>query len=794
MIAPGTFARNCSDGVIDLRLVPAAVAVWAATVLGLLAGWQSATILGLVAGCAAFPVWLVARSCRWANGLLVVLMVTAFAAGGVALRVHQVEWHPLGEVADRGGTATVRVVLGDGPQPLQGASYGASKAADRALVRAELRTATIAGRRLSVGGELIMLVPTEQWRGLIAGQTVTVTGRLMPPKSGELVVAAMRVSGPPSATGAAPGWQQTAEGLRNGLRRSSVAVLSPAAAGLLPGLVVGDTGSLPPEVVDEFNTAGLAHLTAVSGANLAIVCGAVLLLLRWSGVGPVGSAVGAGGSLVGFVVLAGPEPSVLRAAVMGAITLLALVLGRDRSALPALAASVIGLVLFWPGLSTSMGFALSVAATAGLVLLAPRWSAALHSRGVPVGVAEAVAVPAAAHVVTAPLVAAFAGEVSAVAVLANLVAGPAVAPATVLGVLATVVAPLSGWSAEALVWLSSPALEWVLMVAHRAAGIPGAAIRWPSGTGGGLLLAVLSAMVLILLRIKHIRWVFAALVLVAGVVLVPVRVLEPGWPTPGWSMVVCDVGQGDGMVLSTGQPGEAVVVDTGPEPAVNADCLRRLGVHKVPLVVLTHLHADHVGGLASVLADRGVGAVGISGLHEPAWAMADLVRDTRARGIRVVTLHAGQRLRWPGLTLDVLAPVGSLARASSAEQANDASLVLRATTPAGRLLLTGDIELIGQSQLLASGLDLRADVLKVPHHGSRYTTPRFLRAVRPRVAVISVGDGNTYGHPSPLVVGALTRAGTRVLRTDHEGDIAVLPGQQGPRTASRGDPIRADDP
>jgi competence protein ComEC len=134
--------------------------------------------------------------------------------------------------------------------------------------------------------------------------------------------------------------------------------------------------------------------------------------------------------------------------------------------------------------------------------------------------------------------------------------------------------------------------------------------------------------------------------------------------------------------------------------------------------------------------------------------------------------------------------VGSLARARSAEQANDASLVLRATTPAGRLLLTGDVELVGQSQLLASKQDLRADVLKVPHHGSRYTAPRFLLAIRPRLAVISVGADNNYGHPSPLVVGALARSGTSVLRTDHEGDIAVLPGRDGPRAVSRGDPHR----
>ena len=540
----------------------------------------------------------------------------------------------------------------------------------------------------------------------------------------------------------------------------------------------------------DFNDAGLSHLVAVSGANLAIVCGAVLLLLYALGAGPVLSAIGGGLALVGFVVLAGPEPSVLRAAVMGTIALSALVLGRERSALPALSASVIVLLLLTPELASTAGFALSVAATAGLVLLAPLWSAALHARGVPVGIAEAVAAPAAAHLVTAPLVAAISGEVSVVAVAANLLAGPVIAPATVLGVVATICAPVSSWLANAAVWLAEPELLWVIAVAGYSASVPGAVFAWPSGSTGGLLLAGAALGVLILLRHRRIRWTAAALVLVVGVVLVPVRVLDPSWPARGWSMVACDVGQGDGLVLATGRPAEAVVVDTGPDPTLSAECLRRLGIRRVPLLVLTHLHADHVSGLRAVLAHSGVGAVAMGGLQEPAWAMADIVRDTRTLGVPVTQLTAGQQARWPGLILDVLGPRGGLARTRSADDANDASIVLLATTPAGRILLTGDIELAGQAQLLSSGADLRADVLKIPHHGSRYTTPRFLMAVRPRVALISVGAGNTYGHPSPLILGALAQVGAAVARTDEKGDIAVLAGPTGPRLVTRGDPLR----
>lgn len=779
------------DGAWDLRLVPAALSVWGATWAGLWSGWVTGAVLAGVAFSAASLVWLLARWRSWANIALATLVLGGVAAAGVTLRMEQLQQHPLRAVASQGGRATVTATLEDAPQPMRGTSFGGRRAEDRSLVHARLQAVETHGHRTVVGGEVLLLVPTEPWRHLITGQEVVASGKAVVPRRAELTVATVQVLRPPDSALPAPGWQRLAEDLRNGLRATSAVVLDPTAAALLPGLVTGDVGGLPSEVLHEFTVTGLTHLVAVSGANLAIVCGAALLVLRLVGAGPLLSASGAGLTLAGFVVLAGPQPSVLRAAVMGCIALLALLLGRERAALPALSASALVLVLVSPDLAVSPGFALSVLATAGLVLLAPGWCAALRRRGVPAGWAEALAVPAAAHVVTAPLIAALSGEISVVAVVANLLAEPMIAPATVLGVLATVIAPLSTWLARALVWLSGPEVAWVLAVAHHAAAVPGAVIEWPSGAVGGVLLAVLTAALLIALRCKRLRWTLAVAAVLVAAVLVPVKFLAPGWPAPGWSMVACDVGQGDALVLATGGPGEAVVIDTGPEPALTAGCLRRLGIRRVPLIVLTHLHADHVGGLRAVLADRSVGAVGLGGLHEPAWALADVSRDAKAKGVPVVPLSPGEQARWPGLVLDVLGPVGHLARTDSAADANDASVVLRATTAAGRILLTGDVELEGQQALLSSGADLRADILKVPHHGSRYTSGRFVDAVHPRLALISVGAGNGYGHPSQRTIDAATHAGAEVFRTDQEGDIAVVPGAEGPRVIARGDPVRA---
>lgn len=778
---------------MDLRLLPAAAAVWSVTLLGLLAGPVPAGAVAVVVVLAIPFVRRRSSGTAWRNGVLALLIISAAAAGGVAVRTHSAAAHPLRAVAQRGERATVRAELSESPQPLQGASYGARRAQDRSLARARLESVEVSGRRLRVGGSVLLLVPTRQWSGLVAGQSFTATGKIAPPRGGEPLAAAVLTYQAPQAVSPAPPWQRVAEQLRAGLRTTSRETLGQAAAGLLPGLVVGDTGTLPPEVVEQFDTAGLTHLTAVSGSNLAIVCGAVLLGLRLLGAGPVLCAIGAGTAMAGFVVLAGPEPSVLRAAVMGAIGLLALVLGRERSALPILFASVIGLLLLAPGLAIATGFALSVAATAGLIVLAPIWADALHRKGVPVGVAEALAAPAAAHVLTAPLVAAVAGEVSLVAVVANLLAEPVVGPATVLGVAATVLAPLSSWFAGALVLLAGPELEWVLAVARWSSAVPGAAFDWPSGAVGGALLAFLALVLVIVLRGRTSRVLLAATVVIFVVVVLPVRNRVAPWPVPGWTMVACDVGQGDGLVLATGRPAEAVVVDTGPDPALMHDCLRRLGVRRVPLLVLTHLHADHVSGVPAVLSGGSVGALAVGPLHQPAWAHREVTTAARANRVPLLPLAKGQRLRWPALVLDVLGPAGQLARTANAEDANDASLVLKATTPTGRILLTGDVELPGQGELLASGADLRAEVLKVPHHGSRYTSPRFLAAVRPQLAVISVGAGNDYGHPSPLLLGELARTGTRVHRTDQAGDIAVLRDERGRRAVDRGDPVRPDD-
>ncbi|MBB4682516.1 ComEC/Rec2 family competence protein [Amycolatopsis jiangsuensis] len=774
----------------DFRLVPAAVAGWAGALAGLRLGWWAAVVVGALATGVALII-LVRGRARFTGTAGALLLLGLVAAIPTAARIHGAEHDSLASAAARGTVATLRVEISERPRPMHQAGYADQQAGTRSVaIPVAAEAATVDGQAIASTGRVLLLAPVAGWGTVLPGQEVTASGRLAPARGGDLTVAVLSVRGSPSEATPAPWWQRAAQALRSGLH-SLCSILPDEPAGLLPGLVLGDTSALPQQVEQEFTASGLTHLMAVSGGNVAIVCGAVLLLCRLLRAGPRLSAVAAGGCLVGFLVLVGPEPSVVRAGVMGAVGLLALALGRRGSALPALAFAVCALVAWDPAMAANFGFALSVFATAGLVLLAPRWADSLARRGIPPGYAEGLAVPLAAFVVTAPVIAGMAGTVSLVSVVTNVLAAPVVAPVTVLGVLATVVGPWWTGAGHLLVRLADPEARWLIAVARQGARAPGAVLGWPGGWLGGLCAAGVLVLVAVVLRFRRMRVLVAVGLVVVLLAVVPARVLEPGWPPKGWAVVECDVGQGDALVLATAEPGRAVVVDTGPEPGPVDECLHRLGVDRVPLIVLSHLHADHVGGLASVFDGRAVGAVAVGPGRAPAWAWQQVSSEAAQHRVPLVQLSQGQRLDWPGLSLDVLGPRYASRRSPALQDGtmiNNSSLVLRATTPAGRVLLSGDVELAAQADLLAEGADLRADVLKVPHHGSKYSLPQFLAAVRPRAALISVGADNGYGHPSKSTVDVLGTLGVLVTRTDLDGDTAVLPGDGGPAVARRGEP------
>jgi len=370
-----------------------------------------------------------------------------------------------------------------------------------------------------------------------------------------------------------------------------------------------------------------------------------------------------------------------------------------------------------------------------------------------------------------PVVAAISGQVSLVAVGANLLAAPAVAPATVLGLsgglLGLLWSPLGVAVAAPAAWSAG----WIIAVARWGADVPTAAVDW--GTGPVPLVLLTGLCLLAVPLAPRLLGRPATTLACTGllVVVMLVRPPTPGWPPRGWVLAMCDVGQGDALVLRAG-PGSAVVVDAGPEPAPTDACLDRLEVTAVPLLVLTHFHADHVGGVVGVLEGREVGEVEGTALLDPpegAGAAARAVGRDPAPAAYGLTRRVGE------VTLQTVWPRPGARPGDPAESApNNASVVLVAEVGGVRVLLTGDVEPSAQAALARDLVGLHVDVLKVPHHGSRHQDLDWLTSLGARLALVSVGEDNDYGHPAPDLVAALDAAGASVWRTDVSGDVVVV--------------------
>ncbi|MEV5975662.1 ComEC/Rec2 family competence protein [Streptomyces sp. NPDC052114] len=828
-------AHPRQEGPVDLRLVPPALAAWAAAALMLDAPPRRAVATVAVCVMVAGALWVTGAvrgrsaarrraSGRWSA--VAVLLCVAGATGSAALHGADLRRGPVPALAGAHAEVEAEVKVTSDPRRTRPRVARAHALPPAVVLEAEVvriaephGTWTVtrapvlvvvrtegkgAGPRRERGGEdgaaggggarsgAARARPGDDWLALLPSTRLRVRARLAPPlPEGDKAAAVLRVSGEraPRVIGAPSGAQRLAGELRAGLREATDG-LSADARALLPGLVIGDTSRVPPELEQAFRETDLVHLLAVSGANLTIVL--VLLIgppgaaqrVERGGLAPKlgiplrATAVLGGALTLGFVIVCRPDPSVLRAAACGLIALLALATGRRRSLIPALAAAVLLLVLYDPWLARSPGFLLSVLATASLLTLAPRWGAALHRRGVPRRLADALAAATAAQAVCAPVVVVLAARVSLVAVPCNLLAEFAVAPATVLGFGALAVAPVAMPVAKGLAWAASWPTGWIAEIARTGAALPGSGVDWPGGWRGGLLLALATvALVLAGRRLARHPWLAAACVVLLLLVIVqppPVTRVIAGWPPQGWRLVMCDVGQGDAAVLAAGD-GAGVVVDAGPDPVAVDRCLRSLGISRVPLVLLTHFHADHVAGLPGVLRGREVGVIQTTGFQEPP-EQADFVREQAAdAGVPVTRAVVGERRRTGALEWRVLwPPAGPMPRP---EGPNDASVTLLVRTAGLTLLFLGDLEPPAQRALLrtpAAASLASVDVVKVAHHGSAHQDPELLRRAAPRLALISCGADNSYGHPAPATLAALRGGGAEVLRTDTHGSIAVM--------------------
>lgn len=756
----------------DIRLLVPALAAWA--LLALTLTWSNG------------PRWIV-------TGVLVALVIGLQVVGrsrramlviGVALLVQVAGngQHALRSVGDLDDLTAARAVVTLEATVTSDPRELAARGSGEPVVMAKATAHRVDGRGrdtpayapVSLRGDATLL--KLRWH-----DTVRLRGRLAPPLPGYPEVAVLRVSGQ-EVTQRAGAVARVAEHLRAGLRKA-VDPTPADARGLLPGLVIGDTSRTPPDLTEAMQATGMTHLTAVSGSNIAVVGGMVLGLCVLVGVPRRWRPFIVALAILGFVVLARPEPSVVRAAAMGLIGLIGMSRSRRAAGLPVLSGAIVVVLVIDPWMSRSFGFALSALATLGLLLFTRPWGDAIAARLPPrLGfMGPAIAIPVAAQAMCAPLIVLLQGSVSIVGVVANLVAAPLVAPATIAGVVAAVVSVVADAPAQLVGWLGAVPTLGIARTARVMADVPGGTMPWPDGALGALLLTVITALLLLTGRWLG-RWVvlrpLVALLIVAvtAAMTIPTRVVT--WPPQGWRIAFCDVGQGDAAVVRTG-PGRALVIDAGPEPAAVDGCLDSLGVGVVDAVVLTHFHADHVEGLPGVLGGRTVRQVLVSPIAEPDYQVGEVTRWTRADGIPVSAVAAGDRLTFGDVTAEVWAPVR---RIDAGSVPNNASIVLAVHVGQVDALMLGDVEREAAHDLVLrmrrdpemASAATEFDVVKTPHHGSANLDPALMAAVRAPVAVISVGKDNDYGHPTAAHLAMLRADGYAAYRTDQRGHIAIV--------------------
>ncbi len=483
---------------LDLRIVPAALTAWSVSAAGIALNPGAAVVVGLGA---VGLTWLGARRFGDSGGeqstAAAVLAVVAIAFSftvAVGLRVHQVEHHPLRRL--HGHAVMAEVVPAETPRVIAGG---------RLMFRAGLRAVD----QVPMAGRVLVFAPGS-FGEAAPGRPVRFRATVKRPDRKDLSVAVLTARGR-AELGDSSAVQRVAQRIRMDFAEAARAVLPADQSAMLPALVLGDTSAVTGTTTAQFRTSGLTHLTAVSGANVTIVCGT--LLLSAALVGPRAAVVLAGAGLVAFVVVVQPSASVLRAAVMGAVTLLAVLTHRRRQAVPALAASVVALMVAAPELAVDVGFALSVCATAGIVVLAPVWAARLEDRGWPRSVAAAVSVAVVAHLVTAPLVAGISGTVSVVAIAANLAVAGIIPPITIIGTAAAVCSAIWPAAGQLLIRFTGPELWWLLSVARWASALPAAAVPSPSGLAGVVSVALGGLVLTVLWRLRWVRRALAVLAL-----------------------------------------------------------------------------------------------------------------------------------------------------------------------------------------------------------------------------------------------------------------------------------------
>jgi competence protein ComEC len=636
--------------------------------------------------------------------------------------------------------------------------------------RSKSMTALASISYLKIGGEsrsirLPIRLTSRVRIDLIPGEKFSVSGVAFPTKE-RRVAALIATTGNFKKLSQANYLQRISATIRNSFRMSAQSVGGPGGA-LIPGLVIGDTSLEESSFAVNMRRVGLSHLTAVSGANFAIIAAFLLWLSQWIFKRVRSRLILTSLVLVGFIFLVRPSPSVLRASVMSAVILIAKARGIKADSIPSLGLAIAFLILMDPFQAIDPGFALSVAATAGILLLAPKLETYLYEKFGHEKLAQVMAIPLSATIMCTPVILAISGIFSLVSIPANILAEPVVAPITVIGFVAAIFSPIFPFISHLLLVLIKPLAQFIVWISNFASELP--VLILPKSYIGAVIA------ILVIALIKFRKWIA---LLILAVIAAAIITLPGRWPGSNWSVANCNVGQGDGLVINLGRH-EALVIDVGPDAKLIDGCLKDLGVKSIPLLVLTHFHADHVHGLDGVQSGRKISSVWTTNFDQP-----KSERDTAYLLLGGTPIHqatAGEVVNFQSsygpVRIEVLWPTKSQANFEAlpgdGSAINNSSVALLISIGNLRIFSAGDLEPQAQEAMMALSKISAVDIYKVSHHGSSFQYLPLISALHPKIALISVGAGNSYGHPAASTISALRSIGAKVLRTDQDGAISV---------------------
>lgn len=552
--------------------------------------------------------------------------------------------------------------------------------------------------------------------------------------------------------------------------------VSQNASGLVAGLTIGERSQLDAGLAGQMRALGLTHLVAVSGANLAIIAGSIYFLAAKLSL-PRNLRFALSATLITvYVLLVGPESSVIRAYAMTIAVLISFWIGRGTYPVIALSWAVLLILLVDPSMATNLGFALSASATLGLLVLArPIFEKTKHI--VPAWLALGLAATFSAQVYTWPIVLLIQPGISSYSILANLLVEPVVAPVTILGVSAVLLVSFFPWLAGLVTFLASFGTYWIELVSNFFSNLPAVRLPWVSGWLGIFLALLLAVSITMLVYQRQKAFSSALLIstlLVALGYLGNDLVRQQSWLQSDWDVVMCDVGQGDALVLRSQD--RIAVIDVGRDEAPINSCLEELGVEHIELLVLSHFDKDHAGGIKGALAGRTIGNAIVSGFSDDRPLVQMVSEILAGKSITATKAQPGLSGSLGSANWEVLAPT---ATAVEAVDSNDASVVMTFEFEQFSILLLGDLGEQGQERLLRYQADQirhlssKPTILKVSHHGSADQSKRFHQFLGPDLALISVGLDNEYGHPKSKTLDLLSGVGSRVARTDSSGAIGL---------------------